>query len=419
MQPAGKRIAVQGTSRKQDGKISIQLVSFGEPANPTGVPLPAAPPSSDIPLREVVLRWTTFRSTMDLGMAHINFGQMEKSSSKTKMIVVANSSEKPLLYAVRKSGSIASGDLRVADGRHGVIAGFGKREVSITFEPHFAGTFEETIHVDNVEDPTEGQSVRVKAFILRPPTFAVSTNALDFGQRALGQAGAPLNFSVTNISKSSRTFTVGVDPADFQFSRTSLDVVVTPSIPHVLPSLTSEEEEEVESVLQKLKISRRKGQPEKEEKYLARLKSLGIPIPAADPSVSGQPSPVESTTPLDADTVMVSLPGTPTLAVPEAVVIAKEAVVDAVKLVAAGGKEPLVGAKAKASNGPFGTADKASVTFTLEANSRRDFAVAVTPRPVLPALDDGATYEDVMAPIWVTENADSRYSVKATCRCLI
>ncbi|KAK4699829.1 hypothetical protein P7C70_g6428, partial [Phenoliferia sp. Uapishka_3] len=411
--PAGKRIAVQGTSRKQDGKISIQLLSFGEPANPTGVPLPPPPPLNDIPLREVVLRWTTFRSTMDLGMAHINFGQMEKSSSKTKMVVVANSSEKPLLYAVRKSGSIASGDLRVADGRHGIIAGFGKREVSITFEPHFAGTFEETIHVDNVEDSSEGQSLRVKAFILRPPTFSVSTNTLDFGQRGLDAVSTPLSVSVTNISKSTRTFTVGVNPADFQFNRVSLDVLLTPSATLVLPSLTAEEEEEVESMLQKLKISRRKGQPDKEEKYVTRLKALGIPVPSVDASApaSGQPSPVGSSQ----DASMISLPALPGLTFPESVVKAKEAVVDAVNLVSATKESPL-GAKAKAGIGPFGTSDRSSVTFTLEPHSRRDFAVVVTPRPLLPALDDGATFEDISAPVWVTENADAKASIRIMAR---
>ena len=404
VQPAGKRIAVQGTSRKQDGKISIQLVSFGEPSNPTGVPLPEPVcVSNDIPLREVVLRWTTFRSTMDLGMAHINFGQMEKSSSKTKMIVVANSSEKPLLYAVRKSGSIASGDLRVADGRHGVIAGFGKREVSITFKPHFAGTFEETIHVDNVEDASEGQSVRVKAFILRPPTFSVSTNQLDFGENGLDKASKELSFSVTNISKNARTFTVGVNPTDFQFNRTSLDLLLNPSDTRVLPSLTSEEEEEVESVLQKLKISRRKGQPEKEDKYISRLKALGIPVPAPDHSfLSDQPSPVENSSPneelLDAPIISLPQPAS-ALAIPDATSFPPPP------------RPAFPTPKSKFSNGPFGTYSKSSVTFTLEPNSRRDFAVVVTPRPVRPSLDDGATYEDVTAPIWVTENADSKFSI--------
>lgn len=365
------------------------------------------PLSQDIPLREVVLRWTTFRSTMSLGQAHINFGQMEQRSSKTKTIVVANGSERPLLYAVRKSGSIASGDLRVADGRHGVIAGYGKHEVSITFEPHFAGTFEETIHVDNIEDPSEGQSVRVKAFILRLPTFSVSTTSLDFGPRALDSTSTPLTVSVANISKSTRTFTMSVDPADFQFSRASLDVLVNPSATLVLPSLTPEEEEEVESTLQKLKISRRKGQPEKAEKYIQRLKALGIAIP--DLAASGHPSPVEGppTDAADAESSMISLPS---IAMPEASL----AVPEPAK------KEPLSTAKRKTSGGPFGTAaEKPSLVFTLEPSSRREFGVVVTPRPLLPSLEDGATYEDISAPIWVTENADSKVSIKVMVKVLL
>ncbi|KAM0755513.1 hypothetical protein T439DRAFT_320211 [Meredithblackwellia eburnea MCA 4105] len=436
--PVGGRINVQGSSRKQDGKISIQLLSYYESSGATGTP-PTGPttPPQDIPVREVVLRWTTFKSTMDLGMAHINFGQMEKSSSKTKTIVVANGSEKPLLYAVRKSGSIASGDLRVADGRHGIIAGYGKREVSITFEPHFAGTFEEVIHVDNVEDASESQSVRVKAFILRPPTFAISTTSVDFGPTEIGVATQSKTVSVTNTSKASRSFTVGIDPADFQFQLSSLEVVLKPSAALVLPKLTSEEEEEVESVLQKLKISRRKGQPEKEEKYITRLKALGVPVPAAEPSASSQSSPIDPNAAFDptADASGISLAGLSSLSIPEAMLAAKDAVVDAIKLVTSPKAEistpelPAVATpatavaaaavKGKPSDASFGTNLKSSITFTLEANARRDFAVVITPRPILPALDASQTYEDVVAPIWVTENADSRASIAIKTRVLL
>lgn len=332
-------------------------------------------------------------------MAHINFGQLEKSSSKTKKILVANQSEAPLLYAVRKSGSIASGDIKLAEGRHGVIAGYGKREVSIIFEPHFAGAFEETIHVDNVEDESEGQTVRVKAFILRPATFSVSTTSLDFGECALDTVSKRMGLSVTNISSRARTFSVALDSNDLSFAHAALDVILDPSATtsKVRGPLSAEEEEEVENVLQKLKISRRKGQPEKEEKYISRLNLLGVPVPAGEPttgSATAESSGALTETGGDADGASNS----------HLVVVAEPASDKAV---------PTVPAPARPTTGDK---DKSAVSFLLEPNSRRELAVVIVPRAILPALDDGKEFEDVSAPITVAENADSKVIVTLMAR---
>lgn len=442
--PTNTRTNVQGTSRKQDGKISIHLRNFGAPIVDDD-PSATLTSASDIPVREVVLRWTTCRSTMDLGMAHINFGQLEKSSSKTKKIVIANASEMPLLYAVRKSGSIASGDIRLAEGRHGVISGYGKREVSIIFEPHFAGAFEETIHVDNVEDETEGQTVRVKAFILRPPTFSVSTTSLDFGDCALHSISEPRKISITNISKSQRTFSVALDSTDFSFARAALDVVLDPSATtsKVRGPLTAEEEEEVEGVLQKLKISRRKGQPEKEEKYISRLNLLGVPIPANDAPTAATPVPApppsategfavkieagaqgagspnggqvmvvsEATTPIN------TAPQTPLSASPtDPLSVAAASFLPSTPTPSNGAPSSLATAPPSQPKSVLTDKGKSSVTFTLDPNSRRELAIVIIPRPVLPALADGKLYEDVSAPITVAENADSKTVVTLTAR---
>ncbi|SCV73370.1 BQ2448_7296 [Microbotryum intermedium] len=420
LHPTGGRSNVQGSSRKQDGKITINLIKVAT-SDVDATLLPSCLPLTEVPVREVVLRWTTCRSTMDLAMSHINFGQLERSTSKTKKVIIANNSEQPLLYAVRKSGSIASGDLRVSEGRHGVIAGYGKRDVSIVFEPHFAGAFEETIHVDNVEDETDSQTIRVKAFILRPPTFAVSTTSLDFGECALHSISDPLKISITNVSKNQRTFTVSLDSNDFYFSKVALDVILDPSqtTSKVRGPLTVEEEEEVEGVLQKLKISRRKGQPEKEQKYIERLKLLGVGIP---PNETGPTT--TSTTPSTAIT--------PGEEVTEGALVSNASVVqgsasDEGQPNSSVAATALDSAIIAVATGPataqtevlassFGKNKKvlseshsssSFVSFTLEPSSQRELAVVIIPRPVLPTLDDGQQFEEILAPIRVSENADS------------
>jgi len=45
---------------------------------------------------------------MELGHKHINFGNMRKNERREKTLVLKNLSEMPLLYRIRKSGSVAS-----------------------------------------------------------------------------------------------------------------------------------------------------------------------------------------------------------------------------------------------------------------------------------------------------------------------
>ncbi|KDE05234.1 hypothetical protein MVLG_04369 [Microbotryum lychnidis-dioicae p1A1 Lamole] len=424
LHPTGGRSNIQGSSRKQDGKITINLVKVATSDVDANL-LPSRLPLTEVPVREVVLRWTTCRSTMDLAMSHINFGQLERSASKTKKVIIANNSAQPLLYAVRKSGSIASGDLRVSEGRHGVISGYGKRDVSIVFEPHFAGAFEETIHVDNVEDETDSQTIRVKAFILRPPTFAVSTTTLDFGKCALHSISDPLKISITNVSKNQRTFTVSLDSNDFYFRKAALDVVldVSQTTSKVRGPLTVEEEEEVEGVLQKLKISRRKGQPEKEQKYIERLKLLGVGIPPNEAGATAAPTttstgPSTATTPGEEVTEgalvrMASVVGAPdeTRTQPSVTATALDSAIVAVaNTPATNGKITDVPASSFGKNKKVlseSHSSSSSVSFTLEPSSQRELAIVIIPRPVLPTLEDGQQFEEISAPIRVAENADS------------
>ena len=87
-------------------------------------------------------------------------------------------------------------------------------------------------------------------------------------------------FSITNSSKGERSFIVEVDPPQPELSYPcSLSVQLSDG--ESKAALTKAEDEELENILQKLKIARRKAKPDKIEKYEARLVELGVPIPLA------------------------------------------------------------------------------------------------------------------------------------------
>ena len=100
-----------------------------------------------IPVRELLLRSSLCRSIMELGQRHINFGLLEKNEKRTKTIIIRNNSESPLLYSIRKSGSIASGDLILYDGKMGIIRAYGKKEIDFVFDPTLPGIFHEKLDI--------------------------------------------------------------------------------------------------------------------------------------------------------------------------------------------------------------------------------------------------------------------------------
>jgi hypothetical protein len=233
------------------------------------------------------------------------------------------------------------------------------------------------IHVDNCADGSES-SMRVKAFIRQSQHFSVTPSSLDFGECPINTPSHSLSFSISNTSKAPRTFTVVVEPSDFAFPRSTIHVMLDPAEGQLsLPTLTTEEEEEVEGVLQKLKISRRKGQPEKVEKYLARLTVLGVPLPAQDDveftiDAPIKPSPVITLAPI------------------------------------------LAPASTPLANGPT------SITFTLNPNSRRDVSIALLPT-TSPSNDTNKVFkptEDISGTVALfdTENRDrvERLTLRAT-----
>lgn len=196
-----------------------------------------------------------------------------------------NKSDAVGLFRLRTSGSIASGDLKLGLGRYGVISAFGRKEVeNFSFTPSLTGTYNENIVVENVLDGFNDQNVAVKANVRKAPTFTVEPPLIDFGSVDT-TSNTPLEkmgFTLTNVSKHERTFVVEIkspSPAQEGDDRDRF-VDLSLSRDEVGQALSKTEEEEIENILQKLKIAKRKGKKDKISKYKARLAELGVQAPA-------------------------------------------------------------------------------------------------------------------------------------------
>lgn len=282
--PSGStRPHVQGNARKQDSRIFMRLIDFDietvkQSQEFAGM---AELESDELPVRDLMLRSNTCRSLLELGQPHINFGHMEKGDSKVRRILIQNRSEWALRYCIRKSGSIASGDIKLSSGRYGVVPGYGKREVEFVFSPSMSGQFQEKLVVENVADRDNDQTVVLKANVRKVPNFAVDPERINFGACSPGKLSTPESFVLSNTTNKPRSFVIAVDPHGLLHQRCLIDVgLSTASDGAVRGTLSKEEEEEIENLSQKLKIAHRKGNDDKVKKYEERLTALGIKPPS-------------------------------------------------------------------------------------------------------------------------------------------
>ncbi|KAI3625051.1 hypothetical protein CBS9595_000412 [Malassezia furfur] len=290
---------IQGTARKQDSRIFLRLLEF-DAARAAHLPEFAALQRRDVdelPVRDLMVRSTVCRSMLELGQPHINFGAMDKGEKRERKIWIQNRSEWALRYYIRKSGSIASGDIRLGLGRYGVVPGYGKRGVDFVFSPSLSGPFYERLLVENIADHDNDQPVVLKAAVRKVANFATDPGALDFGTCRAGQVSMPESVLVSNTTNKARAFVVRVDES--LVPPVPLDVLVATSDDSVTHrTLSREEEEEVETLLQKLKIAERKGNTDKLAKYRERLQHLGAPVPpAAGADASSEPGSEPSSEP--------------------------------------------------------------------------------------------------------------------------
>ncbi|OCF57464.1 hypothetical protein L486_04922 [Kwoniella mangroviensis CBS 10435] len=241
--------------------------------------------TAELPIRDLIIRSSCVRSVLEVQQSSINFGGCDKGEIKEKTIVIHNKSDTIGLFRLRTSGSIASGDLKLGLGRYGVISAFGRKEVkNFSFTPSLVGNYQEMITVENVLDGYNDQNLSVKAVVRKIPAFKVEPDNLDFGIINLtnvnlkqGNTSTSLDirqsFILTNISKHERTFVITIEP---KVSSSFAQISLTRDEKDVGLALSKVEEEEVEAILQKLKIAKRKKKQEKIEKYEKRLMELGI-----------------------------------------------------------------------------------------------------------------------------------------------
>ncbi|WFD24306.1 hypothetical protein MEQU1_003005 [Malassezia equina] len=280
---------IQGTARKQDSRIFLRLLQFDR-RRAAGVPEFEALRDRDIdelPVRDLMVRASVCRSRLELGQPHINFGHMDKGDRRERKIWIQNRSEWALRYCIRKSGSIASGDIRLGRGRYGIVPGYGKRGVDFTFSPSLTGPFCERLVVENVADHDNNQAIVLKANVRKVPNFAVEPSALQLGS-CHTTPGPSESVRVSNNTHKPRTLVVQMDEAAVRHIPVPVSVLVAVSDETATRrTLTTEEEEEVETLYQKVKIASRKGNVDKLAKYRERLTQLGVALPEGAAPVDG------------------------------------------------------------------------------------------------------------------------------------
>jgi hypothetical protein len=245
---------IQSTYRKQDSRLFLRLAEVDRRAL-IGSPFEhIINVVDDVPVRELMLWSNVCRSMLELGQAHINFSQLQRGEQRTKRIVLKNRSECPLLYRIRKSGSIASGDIKLGSGRHGLIAAFSQKEVEFIFAPSMSGRFDQTVWVENVEDPDSNHPLYIKAMVKKVPPFTVDVPLLDFGDCEVSKDSPTLSVRVSNVSKQTKSFVIDLDPSAFCFRSCVVDVAFE-AIGGGRPALGKEEEEEVEHLVGLKKLS--------------------------------------------------------------------------------------------------------------------------------------------------------------------
>ncbi|KAF9435384.1 hypothetical protein BGZ76_006407 [Entomortierella beljakovae] len=292
---------IKGIPKKQDARILLRLVDFDRETVANNPQFRALLDGdlSLIPLREIMVRSSLVRCIMDLGQNNINFGIMDKGEKRTKTIVIQNRSKEPLLYHIRKSGSIASGDILLSNGKSGVVRGYSKKEVDFIFEPSLSGPYHENLAIENVQDRDSSRTLSIKANIRKPKHFSTDTQEIDFGPCCVGKKTASKRITVTNSTKQTRTFEVRVDPHEMMPLTTEShhyggEIEFTlEDDPAGTAVVTKEMEDEIEILEQKLKIAKRKGREDKVKKVTARLSLLrkgGV----EDKPENSTSSPVES-----------------------------------------------------------------------------------------------------------------------------
>eukprot|EP01036_Dinobryon_divergens_P027609 gene27611-36411_t len=105
---------------------------------------------------------------------NISFGRTVLGDVTKQSLTLVNKSSIPAAFSISKSGKISSSFLTVPQGRIGVIAAFSSRNIDFIFKPSLAGSFVETLQINNVLNPTNSQTVTIKAKVSKMESFQLS-----------------------------------------------------------------------------------------------------------------------------------------------------------------------------------------------------------------------------------------------------
>jgi hypothetical protein len=259
--------------KKDDTKIMFKLMEFDRQINQPIFQTLLTSDIESIPVREFSIRSSLCNSMMDLGQRNINFGMLVKGERKTKTLLIRNLSEIPLLYSIKKSGSIASGDVSIFENKMGVIRSFGKKEIDFVFDPSLAGNYQEQLLIENVLNHENDQVVTIKATVRKPSNYFLSTLSLNYGKLHYKSQNFVQTVNITNTDKTGRNFEVRVNENYLCCANCIVEIQIY-VFESNQASLTKEIEEKIEVLEQKLKIAQRKGRPEKAMKIAETLESL-------------------------------------------------------------------------------------------------------------------------------------------------
>ncbi|KAJ2756726.1 hypothetical protein GGI19_000604 [Coemansia pectinata] len=181
-------VADKAVSPRFDANVYFRLVNRPSdllPFTESGESAAVFTNSYQLPVRRFLVQASLCRTELEIGQKSINVGNMQVDEASRKYLVIKNHTETPLMYAIRKTGSIASGDIQFVDNnRYGVVRGFDSRKIVFVFTPSLTGTYSEQISIANVLDPQGGKTATLKAVVRRPSKFYIQSLLLEFGKPA-------------------------------------------------------------------------------------------------------------------------------------------------------------------------------------------------------------------------------------------
>eukprot|EP01135_Chromosphaera_perkinsii_P011921 Nk52_evm38s2531 gene=Nk52_evmTU38s2531 len=297
-----------GKLRKSEGKLFIKLLKF----NANSVSAESCKlwnlefdengrvVVDSIPVREVTIRGRVCSSLMEFGQKNINFGPLSKAAQRTKSVNIINCSELPLVFRVTKTGSIASGDILINDdSKVGIVRPYGSKEIQFVFKPSLPGAFYETLNVENILDPSQSQTIHLKARVKKPATFFIQSLSIEFEPEIESEERSnPAAIILSNTSSKTRRYEMVADSSSCTSKYCKVVIFfelddAADDIPHML---TEEVEEEIEKLEQKVKIAVRKGKEDKAELLKGKIESLKRGGDLKSTAVTGVRSALEAPT---------------------------------------------------------------------------------------------------------------------------